>query len=61
VEGQVFMSTTEETKKRDWPDLQLMLQGRLWDRKFLENFRYTKEVSFSASLSSAVFFSFVVK
>lgn len=43
VEGQVFMSTDEESKRRDWPDLQLMLQGRLWSTKTLRNFRYTQE------------------
>jgi len=43
VEGQVFMSTDEESRKREWPDLQLMLQGRLWTTKTLKNFRYTKE------------------
>nr|KAG5712312.1 hypothetical protein BaRGS_023891 [Batillaria attramentaria] len=43
VEGQVFISTDEETRRQDWPDLQFMFQGRLWTTKTLRNFRYTKE------------------
>ncbi|KAK7504904.1 hypothetical protein BaRGS_00003932 [Batillaria attramentaria] len=49
VEGQVFISTDEETRRQDWPDLQFMFQGRLWTTKTLRNFRYTKETIEQAS------------
>ena len=41
----MFLCTGEESRRRDWPDLQIILQGRLWDTKALQNFRYTQEVS----------------
>ncbi|KAL8613592.1 hypothetical protein ACOMHN_022011 [Nucella lapillus] len=43
VEGQVFTCTDEESRQRNWPNLQLMLQGRLWNTKTLKNFRYTQQ------------------
>ncbi|XP_025103510.1 uncharacterized protein LOC112569801 [Pomacea canaliculata] len=43
VEGQIFVSTDDESRKMNWPDLQIMLQGRLWTTETLKNFRYTKE------------------
>ncbi|XP_070179795.1 glucose dehydrogenase [FAD, quinone]-like isoform X2 [Littorina saxatilis] len=43
VEGQVFMATGAESRKQDWPDLQLMLQARLWTTQTLKNFRYRPE------------------
>lgn len=45
VEGQIFVSTDDESRKMNWPDLQIMLQGRLWTTETLKNFRYTKEVT----------------
>lgn len=51
VEGQMFLCTDEESRKRDWPDLQILLQGRLWNTKALQNFRYTQEVSEHALLT----------
>nr|KAG5712314.1 hypothetical protein BaRGS_023893 [Batillaria attramentaria] len=42
-EGQVFMATDEESRRHDWPDVQLMLQGRLWTTETLQIFGYTHE------------------
>jgi hypothetical protein len=45
VENLIFTSTTEETKTRDWPDLQIILHGRYWGRDTLRAMGYTEEVS----------------
>lgn len=38
------MATSAESRKQDWPDLQLMLQARLWTTQTLKNYRYRPEV-----------------
>ncbi|XP_076442482.1 alcohol dehydrogenase [acceptor]-like [Babylonia areolata] len=43
LEAQVFTCTDEESRQRDWPDLQLMLQGRVWNTRHLQTFGYTKQ------------------
>ena len=44
VEGQMFVSTDETTKQIGWPDLQIILQGRLWTTEVLKAFRFNQEV-----------------
>ncbi|XP_076442799.1 uncharacterized protein LOC143281473 [Babylonia areolata] len=43
VENQIFMSIDEESRKRDWPNLQILFQGRLWNTEAMRNAGYTKE------------------
>ncbi|KAK7504981.1 hypothetical protein BaRGS_00004009 [Batillaria attramentaria] len=49
-QGQVFMATDEESRRHDWPDVQLMLQGRLWTTETLQIFGYTHEVGVTSGL-----------
>jgi hypothetical protein len=44
LEVQIFTCSNEEAKRQNWPDLQIILQGRLWNTKHLRNFLYTDEV-----------------
>nr|KAG5687202.1 hypothetical protein BaRGS_025816 [Batillaria attramentaria] len=43
MEAQMFMATDEESRRQEWPDLQIMFMGRLWSTKALQYYRYNKE------------------
>ena len=41
----MYVSSDEESRSHNWPDLQIMIQGELWNTVTLRFFGYTEEVS----------------
>ncbi|KAK7504833.1 hypothetical protein BaRGS_00003861 [Batillaria attramentaria] len=43
VESQIFTYSDDTVREKEWPDIQIIFQGRLWTRKHLRNLGYTED------------------